>query len=55
VKPRNYSKPSVHPTAHCWTATSEIYLGCKEGYVLAIDVETRSVSVLQQKPLPGKK
>nr|XP_009940629.1 PREDICTED: WD repeat-containing protein 96 [Opisthocomus hoazin] len=52
-KPRNYSKPSVHPTAHCWTATSEIYLGCKEGYVLAIDVETRSVSVLQQKPLPG--
>ncbi|XP_009276352.1 PREDICTED: cilia- and flagella-associated protein 43 [Aptenodytes forsteri] len=50
--PRNYIKPSVHPTAHCWTATSEIYMGCKEGYVLAIDAETRSVSVLQQKPLP---
>ncbi|XP_064320171.1 cilia- and flagella-associated protein 43 [Phalacrocorax carbo] len=50
--PRNYIKPSVHPTAHCWTATSEIYLGCEEGYVLAIDAETGSVSVLQQKPLP---
>uniref|UniRef100_A0A8C0HNF2 Cilia- and flagella-associated protein 43 n=1 Tax=Buteo japonicus TaxID=224669 RepID=A0A8C0HNF2_9AVES len=45
----------LHPTAHCWTATSEIYVGCKEGYVLAIDAETCSVSVLQQKPLPGKK
>ncbi|KAM6066889.1 cilia- and flagella-associated protein 43 [Chlamydotis macqueenii] len=50
--PRNYSNPSVHPTSHCWAATSEIYLGCKEGYVLAIDTETHSVSVLQQKPPP---
>ncbi|KAM6092199.1 cilia- and flagella-associated protein 43 isoform 2-T3 [Theristicus caerulescens] len=50
--PRNYIKPSVHPTAHCWTATSEIYMSCKEGYVLAIDAVTHSVSVLQQKPLP---
>ncbi|GAB0192063.1 cilia- and flagella-associated protein 43 [Grus japonensis] len=50
--PRNYIKPSMNPTAHCWNATSEIYLGCKEGYVLAIDAETCSVSVLQQKPLP---
>ncbi|XP_064000506.1 cilia- and flagella-associated protein 43 [Pogoniulus pusillus] len=50
--PRNYVKPSVHPTAHCWTATSEIYLGCEEGYVLAIDAETCSVSVLQQNLLP---
>ncbi|KAM6347636.1 cilia- and flagella-associated protein 43 isoform 9-T13 [Alca torda] len=50
--PRNYIRPSVHPTAHCWTATSEIYMACKEGYVLAISAETRSVSALQQKPLP---
>uniref|UniRef100_A0A8C8AIJ6 Cilia- and flagella-associated protein 43 n=1 Tax=Otus sunia TaxID=257818 RepID=A0A8C8AIJ6_9STRI len=50
--PRDYLKPSVHPTAHCWTATSEIYMGCKEGYVLAIDAERCSASVLQQKPLP---
>ncbi|XP_067995516.1 cilia- and flagella-associated protein 43 isoform X1 [Melanerpes formicivorus] len=53
--PRNYIKCSVHPTAHCWTATSQIYVGCKEGNVLAIDAGTCSVSVLQQKPLPGGK
>ncbi|XP_065528265.1 cilia- and flagella-associated protein 43 isoform X1 [Lathamus discolor] len=50
--PRNYIKPLLHPTAHCWSATSEVYVGCKEGYVLAINAETCSVSVLQQKPLP---
>ncbi|XP_010158865.1 PREDICTED: WD repeat-containing protein 96 [Eurypyga helias] len=50
--PRNDIKSSVHPTAHCWTAASEMYMGCKEGYVLAIDAETCSVSILQQKPLP---
>ncbi|XP_032844431.2 cilia- and flagella-associated protein 43 isoform X3 [Tyto alba] len=50
--PRDYIEPSVHPTAHCWTGTSEIYMGCKEGHVLAIDAETCSVSVLQQKPPP---
>ncbi|XP_009867672.1 PREDICTED: WD repeat-containing protein 96, partial [Apaloderma vittatum] len=54
--PRSYIKPSVHPTAHCWTATSEIYLGCKEGHILTIDAaRSHSVSVLQQKPLPGDK
>ncbi|TRZ25567.1 hypothetical protein HGM15179_001626 [Zosterops borbonicus] len=50
--PRNCIKTSVHPTAHCWTATSEIYMGCKEGYVLAIDAEQYSVSVLQEKAPP---
>ncbi|XP_071605436.1 cilia- and flagella-associated protein 43 isoform X1 [Heliangelus exortis] len=50
--PRNDTEPSVHPTAHCWTAASEIYMGCKEGFILAIDAKTHSVSVLQQKPPP---
>ncbi|XP_064287296.1 cilia- and flagella-associated protein 43 isoform X2 [Passer domesticus] len=50
--PRNCIKTSVHPTAHCWTAASEIYMGCREGYVLAIDTEEYSVSVLQQKAPP---
>uniref|UniRef100_A0A8B9DJY6 Cilia- and flagella-associated protein 43 n=1 Tax=Anser cygnoides TaxID=8845 RepID=A0A8B9DJY6_ANSCY len=53
--PRTAIKPPVHPTAHCWTATSDIYMGCKEGYILKIDAETLSACVLQQKPLPGKK
>uniref|UniRef100_A0A8C5X2T0 Cilia- and flagella-associated protein 43 n=1 Tax=Malurus cyaneus samueli TaxID=2593467 RepID=A0A8C5X2T0_9PASS len=47
--PRNCIKTSVHPTAHCWTATSEIYMGCKEGYILSIDAEKYSVCVLQKK------
>ncbi|XP_041271676.1 cilia- and flagella-associated protein 43 [Onychostruthus taczanowskii] len=50
--PRNCIKTSVHPIAHCWTAASEIYMGCKEGHVLAIDAEEYSVSVLQQKAPP---
>ncbi|KAM6329858.1 cilia- and flagella-associated protein 43 isoform 5-T5 [Podargus strigoides] len=53
--PRNNIKPSIHPTSHCWTAASEVYMGCKEGHVLAIDAEKHSVSILQQKPLPGGK
>uniref|UniRef100_A0A8C5IQB4 Cilia- and flagella-associated protein 43 n=1 Tax=Junco hyemalis TaxID=40217 RepID=A0A8C5IQB4_JUNHY len=44
--PRNCIKTSVHPTAHCWTAASEIYMGCKEGYVLAIDAEQYSENIL---------
>ncbi|XP_027594489.1 cilia- and flagella-associated protein 43 isoform X6 [Pipra filicauda] len=50
--PRNNIKTSVHPTAHCWTATSEIYMGCKEGYILAIDADKHCVSILQPKPPP---
>jgi len=55
MKPRTDIKPSLHPTAHCWTATSDIYLGCKEGYILAIDTRKCSASIIQRKPLPGKK
>ncbi|XP_027547840.1 cilia- and flagella-associated protein 43 isoform X3 [Neopelma chrysocephalum] len=50
--PRNSIKTSVHPTAHCWTATSEIYMGCKEGYILTIDADKHRVSILQPKPSP---
>ncbi|XP_035185713.1 cilia- and flagella-associated protein 43 isoform X2 [Oxyura jamaicensis] len=50
--PRADIKPLLHPTAHCWTATSDIYMGCREGYILKIDAKTLSACVLQQKPLP---
>ncbi|NXJ12495.1 CFA43 protein, partial [Odontophorus gujanensis] len=53
--PKADIKPSLHPTAHCWTATSDIYLGCEEGYILAIDTKKCSASIIQQKPLPGGK
>ncbi|XP_065602261.1 cilia- and flagella-associated protein 43 [Cyrtonyx montezumae] len=50
--PKDDSKPSLHPTAHCWTATSDIYLGCEEGYILAIDTKKCSASIIQQEALP---
>ncbi|XP_030603266.1 cilia- and flagella-associated protein 43 isoform X2 [Archocentrus centrarchus] len=43
-------KPSTRgrltPSASCWTATSELYVGCAEGFLLLADPESRSVSVL---------
>ncbi|XP_068805797.1 cilia- and flagella-associated protein 43 isoform X2 [Struthio camelus] len=53
--PRDIIKPSVHPTVHCWTATSDVYMGCEEGYLLAINAETLKVSFLQQVPEPDGK
>uniref|UniRef100_G1NDS8 Cilia- and flagella-associated protein 43 n=1 Tax=Meleagris gallopavo TaxID=9103 RepID=G1NDS8_MELGA len=44
--PRTDIKPLLHPTAHCWTATSDVYLGCKEGYILAIDTKKCSFLLL---------
>uniref|UniRef100_A0A4W6CRP4 Cilia- and flagella-associated protein 43 n=1 Tax=Lates calcarifer TaxID=8187 RepID=A0A4W6CRP4_LATCA len=34
------------PAAICWTATSELYVGCAEGFLLLADPESPSVSVL---------
>ncbi|XP_074855314.1 cilia- and flagella-associated protein 43 [Carettochelys insculpta] len=49
-KPKDDIQPSVHPTVHCWTATSDLYMGCEEGYFLAVNVETLSASRLYYKP-----
>ncbi|XP_040905777.1 cilia- and flagella-associated protein 43 [Toxotes jaculatrix] len=40
------SKPRLTPTTICWTATSELYVGCAEGFLLLVDPESLSVSVL---------
>ncbi|XP_039994475.1 cilia- and flagella-associated protein 43 [Xiphias gladius] len=40
------TKARLTPTALCWTATSELYVGCKEGFLLLLDPESLSVSVL---------
>uniref|UniRef100_A0A665X9L1 Cilia- and flagella-associated protein 43 n=1 Tax=Echeneis naucrates TaxID=173247 RepID=A0A665X9L1_ECHNA len=34
------------PTAICWTTTSELYVGCEDGFLLLLDPENLSVSVL---------
>ncbi|XP_026164299.1 cilia- and flagella-associated protein 43 isoform X5 [Mastacembelus armatus] len=40
------SKARLTPTAICWTATSELYVGCAQGFLLLVDPESLSVSVL---------
>ncbi|XP_062257078.1 cilia- and flagella-associated protein 43 isoform X2 [Platichthys flesus] len=34
------------PTAICWTATSDLFVGCSEGYLFLVNTENLSVSVL---------
>ncbi|KAM9848027.1 cilia- and flagella-associated protein 43 [Aulostomus maculatus] len=41
-----YSKPRLTPTAICWTTTSNLYVGCEEGFLLLVDPESLTVSVL---------
>ncbi|CAG6016962.1 unnamed protein product [Menidia menidia] len=40
------TRTTVTPSAICWTATSELYVGCAEGFLLLIDPESLSVSAL---------
>uniref|UniRef100_A0A3P9LZI2 Cilia- and flagella-associated protein 43 n=1 Tax=Oryzias latipes TaxID=8090 RepID=A0A3P9LZI2_ORYLA len=36
---------TVTPSAVCWTPTSDIYVGCVEGFLLQVDPENLSVSI----------
>ncbi|XP_026210810.1 cilia- and flagella-associated protein 43 isoform X2 [Anabas testudineus] len=40
------TKARLTPTAICWTATSQLYVGCAEGFLLLVDPDSLSVSVL---------
>lgn len=43
---------------HCWTPSSDLYVGCEEGHLLMINTETLKVTVLQKLeefPVLGKK
>lgn len=40
------TKARITPTAICWTATSQLYVGCAEGFLLLVDPDSLSVSVL---------
>ncbi|XP_029926952.1 cilia- and flagella-associated protein 43 [Myripristis murdjan] len=40
------TRATLTATAICWTATSELYVGCKEGFLLLVDPDSLSVSVL---------
>ncbi|XP_061602161.1 cilia- and flagella-associated protein 43 [Cololabis saira] len=43
---RTTTRATVTPSAICWTTTSELYVGCVEGFLLLVDTESLSVSVL---------
>lgn len=49
LKPKDDIQPSVHPTVHCWTPTSDLYMGCEEGYFLKIGADTFKAVIVSQK------
>ncbi|KAM6956299.1 cilia- and flagella-associated protein 43 [Aplochiton taeniatus] len=44
--PQQSIRARLSPRAICWTASSELYVGCKQGFLLLVNPETTSVSVL---------
>uniref|UniRef100_A0ABM5G1Z5 Cilia- and flagella-associated protein 43 n=1 Tax=Pogona vitticeps TaxID=103695 RepID=A0ABM5G1Z5_9SAUR len=48
-RPKDDTQPSVHPTVHCWTPTSDLYMGCEEGYFLKIGADTFKAAIVSQK------
>ncbi|XP_077205761.1 cilia- and flagella-associated protein 43 isoform X2 [Paroedura picta] len=54
-KPKDDTQPTVHPTAHCWTPTSDLYMGSEEGYFLKIGADTFKAITVYQKLSPDAK
>ncbi|XP_062319806.1 cilia- and flagella-associated protein 43 [Osmerus eperlanus] len=44
--PMKWIRSRLSPSAVCWTASSELYVGCKEGFLLQVDPESLSITVL---------
>ncbi|XP_068183619.1 cilia- and flagella-associated protein 43 [Antennarius striatus] len=40
-----FTKARLTPTAICWKDTSELYVGCAEGFLLVVNAESLSVSI----------
>ncbi|XP_030721405.2 cilia- and flagella-associated protein 43 [Globicephala melas] len=47
-RPKDDLYTLVHPTMHCWTPTSDLYVGCEEGHLLMISGENLKVTVLNK-------
>ncbi|KAM8852550.1 cilia- and flagella-associated protein 43 isoform 4-T4 [Synchiropus picturatus] len=47
------SKPRLTPVAICWTTSSELYVGCQEGFLLLLDAETHAVSLIFDPTAPA--
>jgi len=39
-------KTKLCPSATCWSTSSDLYVGCKEGFLLCVNPDTLLVSVL---------
>uniref|UniRef100_A0A673SW44 Cilia- and flagella-associated protein 43 n=1 Tax=Suricata suricatta TaxID=37032 RepID=A0A673SW44_SURSU len=47
-RPKDDLYPLLHPTMHCWTPTSDLYISCEEGHLLMVNVETLKVTMLNK-------
>ncbi|KAM9052030.1 cilia- and flagella-associated protein 43 isoform 8-T8 [Megaptera novaeangliae] len=47
-RPKDGLYALLHPTMHCWTPTSDLYVGCEEGHLLMISGENLKVTVLNK-------
>uniref|UniRef100_G3TZZ3 Cilia- and flagella-associated protein 43 n=1 Tax=Loxodonta africana TaxID=9785 RepID=G3TZZ3_LOXAF len=50
--PKDDLCPLLHPTMHCWTPSSDLYVGCEEGHLLMINGDTLKVTVLNKTEEP---
>ncbi|KAM4675995.1 cilia- and flagella-associated protein 43 [Discoglossus pictus] len=46
---KEHRKAKVQPNYHCWSTTSDLYVGCNGGYLLSINTDTQKVTILQEK------
>ncbi|XP_017552052.1 cilia- and flagella-associated protein 43 isoform X1 [Pygocentrus nattereri] len=51
--PQNQVKQRLCPSAICWSASSQLCVGCKEGFLLLVNPETLLVSVLYSPHIEG--
>nr|XP_060624330.1 cilia- and flagella-associated protein 43 [Anolis sagrei ordinatus] len=49
-RPKDDIQPCVHPTAHCWTPSFDLYMGCEEGFFLKIAADTFKAAIINPKP-----
>uniref|UniRef100_A0A8D0UZS7 Cilia- and flagella-associated protein 43 n=1 Tax=Sus scrofa TaxID=9823 RepID=A0A8D0UZS7_PIG len=47
-RPKDDLYTLLHPTMHCWTPTSDLYIGCEEGHLLMINGENLKATVLSK-------
>ncbi|XP_061084124.1 cilia- and flagella-associated protein 43 [Conger conger] len=44
--PKAKRKEKFYPSSVCWTASSDLYVGCRQGHLLLVNLDSKSVSVL---------